>query len=164
MTETIHAEAPPLREPGFATADEAIKFAKAIQRRRCGTEADRCVGRRIECVDWRPEVLALHLDNGKVLEFRCADDTIDLAVTAELPGYVRSATQLPSAVLLRLGPHEFSWNRGELAGSLAGKTVIKLTATVTGYFIEVTEVGTLFLNTLVDSKSASSFVFFEASD
>jgi hypothetical protein len=76
----------------------------------------------------------------------------------------QSAISTPETSLLHLSGSEIQWNRAEILRSLEGKTIQRVQFGQTGAFLEVSDIGILSLNLLLDKRTGRPFLFWELSD
>jgi len=164
MLKTIDAALPSVREPSFATPEEAINFAKMIDRARRKNDDASYIGRLVEAAHWRGDTLRLNLDNGKVLHFQAARDAVDLTIEDDVLDQAPGGSETPDLVLVRLAGKEIHWQIGELIRALVGQVVLRIQASQIGFFLYLTNVGILYLSVLIDRHSGCPFLFWDLSD
>src|SRR5262245_45885611 len=164
MMETIDAVFPVNVEPAFATPSEAIAFSKYIARVREVDGVASCIGRLVRCSDWREDAMFLHLENGKILHFRCAGHVVDLKIEDGWQFDVAVESRTSDVALVRLAAHEIHWKRGELIRTLENNAVLRIHASATGFFLYASSVGIVWISVLVNRLAGRPFLFWELTD
>ncbi len=164
----IEARFPARMEPSYASPEEAIAGARTTDRRsRFGEDVRPLLGGEVTAVAWNERELSLNLASGSDLSIRCGDGTLRWSVgppDASEP-MDDAASRLPVRVrLLGPNPHEFEWNREEIASQMRGTTLTRAFAGETILYLYFGRSLIVSFTILIDRDSDSEFLFWQQTE
>ena len=159
--ETIDVVLPPSTEPTFKSLTKAIAFGEAITRKRVSNEVSSCYGAIIRSATWSDTAVDLHLDNGRLIGFRCAQNDVDIVLDDPLTDV---SPGLPENLQLRLADRTWPWERNSLIAAMTGRTFRLVYATQSTYFLYISGLDILWVSVLIDSRTGRPFLYWRPTD